>query len=128
MKHLPFIAALVLLAGVAYASGDIPSKKMLLDKTVTGEESKHGVTLVIDWPVGSSVEDHTHPGDEYAVVLEGAIEVTTKGEGSKIYNAGDAYHNAKDVVHSARAVGDKPAKTVATIIAEKGKPLSVPVK
>lgn len=128
MKHLSFIAALVVLAGAAYASGEVPAKKMLLDQTVTGDEKKHGVTLMVDWPVGSIVPDHTHPGDEHAYVLEGAIEVTTKGQGTKVYKAGEAYFNAKDVVHSARVVGDKPAKTIATIIAEKGKPLSVPVK
>lgn len=118
----------MLLAGVAFAAGDIPTKTMLLDKTVTGEDTKHGVTLVINWPVGSSVPDHTHPGDEHAYVLEGAIEVTTKGQGTKTYKAGEAYFNPKDVVHSARVVGDVPAKTIATIVAEKGLPLSVPVK
>ncbi len=128
MRQLTFVAALVALAGVAYASGDLPAKKMLLDQTVTGEEGKHGVTLVIDWPAGSVAPDHTHPGDEYAVVLEGAIEVTTKGKGTKIYKTGEAYFNAKDVVHSARAANGAPAKTVATIVAEKGKPLSQPVR
>ncbi|MFO0389793.1 MAG: cupin domain-containing protein [Alphaproteobacteria bacterium] len=128
MKHVPFIAAMILLAGVAFAAGDIPTKTMLLDKTVTGDDTKHGVTLMVYWPVGSVVPDHTHPGDEYAFVLEGTIEVTTKGQGTKVYKAGEAYFNAKDVVHSARAVGDVPAKTIATIVAEKGKPLSEPVK
>jgi quercetin dioxygenase-like cupin family protein len=128
MKQLIFVAAAVLLAGVAFAAGELPAKKMLLDKTVTGEEAKHGVTLMIDWPVGAVSPDHTHPGDEYAVVLEGVIEITTKGEGTKVYHAGEAYFNAKGVVHSARVVGDKPAKTIATIVAEKGLPLSAPVK
>ena len=128
MEKFIFIPAVLLLAGVAFAAGDIPTKKMLLDQTVTGDEHKHGVTLMVEWPVGSVVPDHTHPGDEHAYVLEGAIEVTTKGKGTKVYKAGEAYFNAKDVVHSARAVGDKPAKTIATIVAEKGKPLSVPVK
>lgn len=115
-----------MIAATAFAAE--PSKQLLIDKPISGDEARHGVTLVIDWPVGASVGRHTHPGDEFAVVLEGAVEVTTDGEGAKIYKAGEAYHNAKDVVHSARAVGDQPAKTIATLFVENGKPLSQPVK
>lgn len=97
---------------------------MLLDEPVSGDDSKHAVTLMIDWPAGVSIPDHTHPGDEYAVVLEGAIEVTTKGTEPHIYKTGEGYHNAKGVVHATRVVGGVPAKTVATLIVEKGKPLS----
>ena len=75
-----------LLATNAYAVE--PSKQVLLDKPVSGDDSKHGVTLMIDWPTGASVGDHTHPGDEYAVVLEGAVEVTGTRAGQPVAGRG----------------------------------------
>lgn len=113
-----------MLASVAAHAGE-PERRLLLDAPLSGDSSKHGVTLDITWPAGSMVGNHTHPGDEYAVVLEGEIEITTV-DGTKKYKTGEAYHNAKGVVHAARAVGDKPARTIATLVVEKGKPLSVP--
>ncbi len=127
MQLLLFVI-LSLFAFTLSVSAAEPLRTVLIDETVSGDESKHGVTLLVDWPVGAAVGDHTHPGDEYAYVLEGEVEVTTQGRGAKIYKAGEAYHNAKGVVHAARAVGDKPAKTLATLVADKGVPLSTPTK
>mgnify|MGYP002785111301 CR=1 FL=1 len=110
------------------ASAAEPTRQVLLDKPLSANADTRGVTLMIDWPAGSEVARHTHPGDEYAVVLDGAIEVTTDGGGVKTYNAGEAYHNARDVVHSSRAAGGKPARTLATLVVEKDRPLSVPVQ
>ena len=126
MKRFLIACAVAVLALPAYAAE--PGKQVLLDAAVSSDDRKHAVTLMIDWPAGASVPDHTHPGDEYAVVQEGEIEITVKGAAPYRYKAGEAYHNAKDVVHSARAVGDKPAKTIATLIVEKDKPLSQKVE
>lgn len=126
MKRFLTLVFLAALAANAYAVE--PSKEILLDQPISDDASKHGVTLLITWPEGAVAPDHTHPGDEYAMVLDGAIEITTKDKGAKIYRVGEAYHNAKGIVHSARAMDGKPAKTLATLIVENGKPLSQKVE
>ncbi len=128
-----FIALVVCafaLAGSPSFAADAPKPAIhpILDEPYSGDASKHAVVLMVDWPVGADTGWHTHPGDEYATVLQGEVEITTKGVGTHIYKTGEAYHNVKGVVHDARNVGVGPAKTVVVMIADKGAPLSQPVK
>ena len=117
----------VILALSAAVRAEPPQIKILLDEPVSGDESKHAVTATAYWPPGAATGLHIHPGDEYATVLEGALEVTTQGK-ARLYKAGEAYHNARDVVHETRAAGTQPARSVAVFIVDKGVPLSEPVE
>jgi quercetin dioxygenase-like cupin family protein len=128
MKRIWVAACIVLCAMPALAQPPAPQIKMLQDEPVSDDASKHAVTATADWPPGATTGLHTHPGDEYATVLEGAVEVTTEGKGAHIYKAGEAYHNARGVVHETRTAGEAPARTVAVFIIDKGAPLSQPVK
>jgi quercetin dioxygenase-like cupin family protein len=69
---------------------------------------------------------HTHPGEEIIYVLEGLLEYSVDGQGTKVYKAGEALMVPAGVVHSVRNVGDTPAAELATYVVEKGKPLLVP--
>jgi quercetin dioxygenase-like cupin family protein len=137
MRTFIFIAAAAFVLAVtpSLAKDEAPPPKPdvhpILDERYTPDASKHAVVLMVDWPVGADTGWHTHPGDEYATVLEGEVGVITKAGGKqsyRVYKAGEAYHNVKDVVHDARNVGEGTAKSVVVIIAPKGMPLSQPVK
>lgn len=122
------LAALGSTVAFAQTAAVAPKISVLLDDGVSGQPNLHSVTANIDWPAGASTGRHIHGGDEYAVVLEGAITVTSDGEAPRTYTAGQAYHNARGVVHEARNAAATPAKTVAVLIVDKGAPLTQPVK
>ena len=77
---------------------------------------------------GATTGRHTHPGDEYTLVLEGTLELRLEGREPRRVNAGDAYHNPKGVIHETRNVGDGPARASATFVIDKGKPISLPAQ
>ena len=68
---------------------------------------------------------HWHPGEEIIYVLEGKLEYTIDGVGSKTYSAGDALMVPAERIHSVKNVGDGDAAELATYVVEKGKPFLV---
>ena len=100
--------------------------KPLLRSTVSGDESKESIIRTVEFAAGASTGRHSHPGDEYATVLEGTLEVRLEGQEPHRVPAGQSYHNPRGVIHETRNVGDVTARTVATFIVDKGKPLTAP--
>jgi quercetin dioxygenase-like cupin family protein len=68
---------------------------------------------------------HSHPGDEIAYVLSGALEYQIDGQPPVTLKPGDALFIPSGAIHSAKNVGDSPATELATYFVEKGKPLLV---
>jgi quercetin dioxygenase-like cupin family protein len=68
---------------------------------------------------------HWHPGEEIIYVLEGKLEYTIDGVGTKTYSAGDALMVPAERIHSVKNVGDGAAAELATYVVEKGKPFLV---
>ena len=101
--------------------------KPLLRAPLTGDDSKETVVLSGEFPPGSTTGRHTHPGEEYATVLEGSLELHAEGREVRRVSAGEAYHNPRGLVHEARNVGNVPARIVATFVIDKGKPAMQPV-
>ena len=77
-------------------------------------------------PPGSSIERHTHPGEEAVYVLNGAtLEWPDGKEVSR--PTGEAEINVRDVPHAGyKVVGDKPLKLLTVHIVDKGKPMTAP--
>ena len=101
--------------------------KPLLRAPFTGDDSKETVVVVGEFPPGSTTGRHTHPGEEYATVIEGSLELLADGREVRRVSAGEAYHNPRGLVHEARNVGNVPARLVATFVIDKGKPAMQPV-
>jgi quercetin dioxygenase-like cupin family protein len=84
------------------------------------------IIAVLEVPPGSSVDRHTHPGEEAVYVLEGATLQTPDGN-QVARSAGQAGVNVRDVPHAGyKVVGDKPLKLLTIHIVDKGKPMTVP--
>ena len=61
--------------------------------------------LFASYPAGTEIEPHTHPSENYGVITEGALFLTTDGV-EKRYGPGDWYHLAPDQEHAARFEAD----------------------
>jgi quercetin dioxygenase-like cupin family protein len=105
-----------------------PDIKVLADEPVSGNDAMHAVVGIANWPPGAMTMRHYHAGDEYATVLEGAIEIDNAGEAPRVYQAGQAYHNRRGVVHVAKNASNGPSKLSIVLIIDKGAPLQVPVQ
>jgi quercetin dioxygenase-like cupin family protein len=99
----------------------------LVSAPLTADPSRETVVVRVDWPANVSTPWHTHPGDEYATVLEGSLVTQREGEEAKTLVAGQSYHHPAGVVHVAKT-GDQPATSINVFVVEKGKPFLAPVK
>jgi quercetin dioxygenase-like cupin family protein len=99
----------------------------LVSAPLSADPSKETVVVRVDWPANVSTPWHTHPGDEYATVLEGTLITQREGEEAKTIGAGQSYNHPAGVVHVART-GDQPATSINIFVVEKGKPFLVPMK
>ena len=84
--------------------------------------------LLVEFLPGSSTGRHFHPGDEYAAVVEGELQLNVDGQPLRTAKAGDGYHNTAGNVRETKNASSVPARVVSTLIIEKGKPISVPVE
>src|SRR5215213_3186928 len=102
--------------------------KPLLRTTLSGDDTKEVVIATVEFEPGGTTRRHTHPGDEYAVVLEGTLELRIEEQEPRLVKAGEAYHTAKGVIHETRNVGEGPVRVASTLIFEKGKPMYQPAQ
>jgi quercetin dioxygenase-like cupin family protein len=86
------------------------------------------IISTLEIPPGTTIEKHTHPGEEAVYVLEGAT--LQMPDGTQVTRpAGQAGVNVRDVPHAGyKVVGDKPLKLLTVHIVDKGKPMTVPAK
>ena len=125
--------AVILLSGGILVASIVPAKapgitaKPLLRTSLSGDEGKETLVLAVEVAPGATTGRHKHPGDEYATVLQGTLELRVEGRDPRRVSAGDAYHNARDVIHETRNVGDAPARLAIVFVIEKGKPITEPV-
>lgn len=101
--------------------------KPMVQSSVEGDQNKDAVMLAIAIAPGGSSGRHTHPGDCYGTVVEGAVELRVEGREPRRVSAGEAWHNPRGVIHELRNVGDSPSRVVNTLVVDKGKPRMQPV-
>ena len=122
------VATTVLIGSALWAPSASAQIKPLLRSAVSGDETKEAVIVAGELPPGGTTGRHTHPGDEYTVVIQGTLELRADGREPQRVTAGQAYHNPKGLVHEARNVGDGPARVSITFIVDKGQPVTQPAK
>ena len=113
-------------AGVSVAQAP-GIKRTLLQRTDIGNNMEMILGLAEIAP-GGSTGRHTHFGTESGYLMEGSASMEVEGETPKLLKAGDSYTIPANRIHDAKAVGDAPAKVLATYVVEKGKPLATPAK
>ena len=87
------------------------------------------VTAVeVTYGPGEGSPAHRHPGITIAYVLEGEVRSKVGDDPEKTYSAGQMFLETPRQLHavSRNASDTKPAKLLALLLAEKGKPLTTP--
>src|SRR5262245_50512660 len=96
------------------------------DMTIPGREV---IMAEVELPPGTSEGLHKHPSAElFGFVVDGTIDVEIEGKPKATLKAGDHFYFAPGVVHQNANRSSAPAKTYVVFVAEKGKPLTEPVK
>lgn len=102
-------------------------KRTVLQQGDLSAPGREVVQALAEIQPGAESGKHTHPGEEIAYILEGAISLEIQGKPAVIKKAGDAFMIPVGTVHNARNTGTAVAKVLATYVIEKGKPAATPV-
>lgn len=65
-------------------------------------EQGYGEVTMVERPANVALEEHTHPFEAHALILEGEIEIQCAGEAAKTYRAGEVFQLAKATPHTER--------------------------
>ncbi len=120
--------ALTCLAPASRADETAKIQRQVLLKNDLGIAGHEGVMVRVEIPPGAAEGYHTHPADVFAFLLEGEVVQELAGKPTVTLKAGDVFHVPAGVVHQATNTGSVPAKVAVVFVAEKGKPLTTPIK
>lgn len=104
--------------------------KVAFTHDVPDLQMKNWVVNVVEvsYGPGDSSSAHRHPGLTIAYVLEGEIRSKVGGDPEKTYQVGEVFFETPNEMHavSRNASATKPARLLAVMLSEKGKPLTTP--
>ena len=103
-------------------------KRVELQRIDTSTPGWEAVLMRAEFEPKGEVGKHTHPGNEVAYILQGALELSVEGQAARTLKEGESFSLAANTVHSAKNVAKGPTKVLVTYIVEKGKPIATPVK
>jgi len=81
---------------------------------------------VLDFAPGAQTPVHTHPGQVFVKVIEGALTFTAGGT-TTVYQTGESFIEQPGVAAQARNAGTTRATVLATYLLPQGAPLSTPI-
>lgn len=115
--------------GLAQGAKDPVTVKPLMTKDLVGIPGKEAVMLSVDYLPGGASMPHRHEAQVFLYVVEGSIVTQVEGQAPVTLVAGQTfYENPTDIHKTAKnASQTEPARVVAFIIKDKGKPVSQPV-
>ena len=138
MKRIAVMLAVTLAVGIALgvigsrslnAQQEPLKRTMLLKTDLKGLEGKEGVVALVELAPSAVAGKHYHPGNEVNYVLEGTGVLEIDGKEPIRLQTGTTSHIPAGEAHSVtNTSATDPLKLLAFWVAEKGKPLSVPVK
>ena len=117
--------------GVVMARQQTPATKVTpLMKQVIAEFPGHEVTMItLDIPPGGGSPPHRHPGHHtFGYVIDGAYKIKLDNGAETTLSKGQTFYEAPGQLHavSHNASDIEPAKILVVMLAESGKPVTVP--
>jgi quercetin dioxygenase-like cupin family protein len=136
----PLACALTSIAIIA-ASASIPAAAQqptpatkvttLLKQALADYPGHEVIMLTLDIPPGGGSAAHRHPGHHvFGYVLEGNYKIKVGDGAETVLSKGQTFYEAPGQLHavSANSSQTEPAKVLAVLVAESGKPITVPEK
>jgi quercetin dioxygenase-like cupin family protein len=117
--------------GVVPAQQQTPATRVTpLMKQVIAEFPGHEVTMItLDIPPGGGSPPHRHPGHHtFGYVIDGAYKIKLDNGAETTLSRGQTFYEAPGQLHavSRNASDTEPAKVLVVMLAESGKPVTVP--
>jgi len=103
----------------------------LMSKVIAEFPGREIVVITLDIPPGGGSPPHRHPGNHnFGYVLEGAYRIKLDDGPETVLTKGQTFYEAPGQLHAVSSNGSQtePAKVLVFIVAESGKPLTVPEK
>ena len=122
------VGAVLGMTGILNAQPAPAVKRTVVMKQDMSLPDREGVMAIVELPPGSAEGKHTHNAEVFAFVLEGTILLENEGFPNATLKAGDVFHIGFGKMHQAINNGSVAAKLAGVFVAEKGKPLTTPVK
>src|SRR6478672_3700537 len=98
----------------------------LLKQLLADVPGREVMMIMLDIPPGGGSAPHRHPGHHvFGYVLEGSYKIKLDQGEERILTKGQTFYEAPGQLHavSANASATEPAKVLAVIVAESGKPV-----
>jgi quercetin dioxygenase-like cupin family protein len=136
-RTLKYAATLIVIMG---ASAIVPALSQqappttvttLLKQALSDVAGREVIMVMLDIPPGGGSPPHRHPGHHiFGYVLEGSYKLKLDQGPETVLTKGQTFYEAPGQLHavSANASQTEPAKVLAVIVAESGKPITVPEK
>jgi quercetin dioxygenase-like cupin family protein len=129
-RRTVFSGIAALLAATRVSSAQAPKRGPVFQHDLP-DLNLHGwavTTVEVNYAPGGSSTAHRHPGLTFAYVLEGEIVSKVGEEPEKTFSTGEMWMETPGQLHavSRNASSNKPARLLAILLAEKGKPLTSP--
>jgi quercetin dioxygenase-like cupin family protein len=126
LENASALLAQALVSGAQTANG----RKVVFEHDIPDLTLKGWAVTAIEvsYAPGGSTAAHRHPGITIVYVLEGEIRSKVGDEPERTYTTGQMFLETPNQLHavSRNASATKPAKVLAVLLAEKGKPLTAP--
>ena len=129
------LAAAITVAALAPAWSQQPATATvvttLLKQAIAEAPGREIIMITLDIPPGGGSAPHRHPGHHiFGYVLEGTYRIKLDQGPETLLTKGQTFHEAPGQLHAVSGNGSQtePAKVLAFIVAESGKPITVPEK
>ena len=102
-----------------------PIKRVVISRMDGPSPGYETIEARVEIEAKADVARHTHFGIETSYVIEGELDLTIDGAGTKTYKPGEGFQVPAGAIHGGK-VGDKPVVLAGVYVVEKGKPLATP--
>jgi quercetin dioxygenase-like cupin family protein len=126
---LPVLAAAAGLGAVFAQQTPATKVTELMKQVLTDIPGREVVMLTLDIPPGAVSPAHRHPGHHvFGYVVEGSYRIKIDNGAERVVNKGETFYEAPGQLHaiSGNASSSAPAKVLAVMVVQSGKPLTVP--
>jgi quercetin dioxygenase-like cupin family protein len=129
------LTAIIGVAALVPASSQQPAPATkvttMMKEALAEVPGREVIVITLDIPPGGGSPPHRHPGHHvFGYVLEGSYKIKVDQGPETVLTKGQTFHEKPGQLHAVSANGSQtePAKVLAFIVAESGKPITVPEK